>query len=132
MPVCFLGKVCQKQFMSKSLQKAFFHVFPASGDKHYSILDRPSLAKEALPSLAKRLLPFIPFNASLMTSDRALKLMGPWLGPIASIGGWMMELVSVSCREVRGVASGAVFFCTLIEFASLFFFFFWGLAESPC
>lgn len=57
------------------------------------------LAVEALPVQAKRLLPFIPFNASVMTSDRALKLMGPWFGPLGSLGGWMMELMSVLVRH---------------------------------
>lgn len=57
------------------------------------------LAVEALPPVASRLLPFIPFNASFMTSDRALKLMGPFLGPLASIAGWMLELMSILIRH---------------------------------
>lgn len=57
------------------------------------------LAVEALPPVASRLLPFIPFNASFLTSNRALKLMGPFLGPVASVAGWMMELMSVLIRH---------------------------------
>ena len=41
-------------------------------------------------SQVARLLPFIPFNASFMTSNRALKLMGPFLGPVASVAGWLL------------------------------------------
>lgn len=57
------------------------------------------LAVEALPPVASRLLPFIPFNASFMTSNRALKLMGPFLGPVASMAGWMTELVGILIRH---------------------------------
>ena len=41
------------------------------------------------------LLPFIPYNASFITGSGATRLMGPWIGPAAGMGGWMMELMGV-------------------------------------
>ncbi|CAJ1341813.1 unnamed protein product [Effrenium voratum] len=57
------------------------------------------LVVQALPPLAKYFVPFIPFNACIMTSPIMLKALGPFLGPPASLGGWVMELGSILLKR---------------------------------
>lgn len=53
------------------------------------------LVMQALPAQARYLLPFIPRNAAFITGTGATKIMGPWMGRPAALGGWMMELMGI-------------------------------------
>eukprot|EP00439_Symbiodinium_sp_Y106_P042233 s5301_g5.t1 len=53
------------------------------------------LVVQALPAQARYFLPFIPRNAAFITGTGATKIMGPWMGRPAALGGWMMELTGI-------------------------------------
>ncbi|CAE7774555.1 unnamed protein product, partial [Symbiodinium sp. CCMP2592] len=53
------------------------------------------LVVQALPAQARYFLPFIPRNAAFITGTGATKIMGPWMGRPAALGGWMMELMGI-------------------------------------
>lgn len=65
-------------------------------------------AASVLPAIASRFVPLLHRQAEVMTGLVPLVFVGPWLGPMASIGGWSLNVIALLITEKAHLLCAAV------------------------